>query len=309
MQDHSDFRIHLAAIYTNNYKPGQSLWDRMNPHEQEQFQNISWELESYHYINKGKYVRQMREDGAKVFLDSGAFSAYTLGKEVDLGAYVAFIKQNKDIIREEDGILLAAVLDSIGDDLGTWQNQKKMEMMGVKPVPCFHYGEDERYLEFYANNYEYISLGGLVGAPTRVLIKWLDRMWNDHLVDGSGNAKLKVHGFGVTSIPIMNRYPWRSCDSSSWVQNTSFGAIMTEKYGTINISEKSPSRHNKGQHIRNMSEIERELLTTYIEQKGFELERLETHYPSRAAFNVMAYEEIGKTIRCDRLENINVTAL
>ena len=304
-----DFGLTLAAIYTNNYMPGQSLWDRMNSHEQSQFTNISYILESYHYICKGEYVNQMRADGARVFLDSGAFSAYTLGKEVELGAYVQFIQQNKDIIREEDGVLLAAVLDSIGDDLGTWVNQQKMEKMGITPVPCFHYGEDERYLDFYSNNYDYISLGGLVGAPTPVLIKWLDRMWDRYLVDGAGRAKLKVHGFGVTSIPIMNRYPWRSCDSSSWVQNTSFGAVITEKYGTINISEKSPSRHDKGQHITTMSKPEKKAIEGYIQDKGFDIKRLATHYPSRAAFNVMAYEEIGKTIKCERLENINVTAL
>ena len=303
------FNLYCAAIYTNNYMPGQSLWDRMLPSEQQHFATLPNILESYHYIYKGEYVRQIRDDGGKVFLDSGAFTAHTLGQEIELGQYVAFIKKNEDIIRKEGDVLMAAVLDSIGDDYETYLNQKRMEAMGVTPVPCFHYGEDTRYLDYYVANYEYLSLGGLVGASSRVLQEWLDPIWEKHLVDGAGRPKLQVHAFGLTSVPLMQRYPWKSADSSSWIQNTSFGSVMTTKYSTISVSAKSPSRQDKGQHISTFTKVERQHVEAHIREKGFDLERLANEYPARAAYNVMAYKELGETISCPKLQKANVNIL
>ena len=308
MSDQS-FNIYLAAIYGNNYMPGQSLWERMNEVEQTQFTNIPNILESYHYIRKGRFVDEIRANNDKVFLDSGAFTAHTQGQEIDLGQYVRFIKDHMDIIRKEGDVLMAATLDSIGNDHESYLNQQRMEKMGIKAMPCFHYGEDTRYLEHYAANYEYMSLGGLVGASSKVLQQWLDPIWNDFLVDGAGRPKLKVHAFGLTSIPLMKRYPWKSADSSSWVQNTSFGTIMTEKYSTITVSSQSPSRQHKGQHLRTFTEVERANIKNYIEQKGFEVERLEERYPSRAAFNVMGYTEVGATINCPSLNTVDLNVL
>ena len=80
--------------------------------------------------------------------------------------YCRYIQKNEDIIEKVDGMTCASVLDGIGDPLKTYQNQKAMEGMGVVPLPCFHYGEDERYLDYYAANYPYITIGGMVPIST-----------------------------------------------------------------------------------------------------------------------------------------------
>ncbi len=200
--------LFLAAVYTNAYKPGQNRYIKLNEHEQNIVQNLPHILESYHYINSNKIVEQMRADNAKVFLDSGAFSAHTLGVTIPIEEYCEYIKRNMDILRIEDGVVMASVLDGIGDPLQTWRNQLVMEAYGAKPLPCFHFGEDSRYLDWYIERYDYITIGGMVGKSTDSLIKWLDRIWEKNLVDGSGNAKIKVHAFGITSVTIMERYPW-----------------------------------------------------------------------------------------------------
>lgn len=294
--------LYAAAVFTNNYMPGQRLYQDFNDRERLIVEDLPYILESYHYVKGRKYVVDMRRNGAKVFLDSGAFSSYTLGVELKLTDYVQYIKDNIDIIRVEDGVLMASVLDGIGDPLLTYQNQKAMEYYGVTPLPCFHAGEDERYLEYYVENYPYITLGGMVGSSTQQLIVWLDRIWDRYLVDGSGRPKVKVHGFGITAIPLMERYPWWSCDSSSWIQATSFGGIVTPEFGPLNISDKSPSRHTAGQHISTLTPIEREHVVSTIEAAGFTYERLSTVYQSRAAYNLMAYRRIGENMRSDAPE-------
>lgn len=285
--------IFMAAVYTNSYMRGQNRYLKLNDREKEIVHNIPHILESYHYIGSQRYIDQMRANNAKVFLDSGAFSAYTLGAEIDLPAYCDYIKRNMDLWRVEDGVVMVSVLDGIGDPLKTYQNQLAMEQLGAKPLPCFHAGEDERYLEYYVQNYEYISLGGMVGSSTKQLCIWLDRMWERYLTDGSGRPRLKVHGFGITAIPIMERYPWYSVDSSSWIQSAAFGSIITPEWGPLSVSEKSPSRHDAGQHASTLTAIEQDYVLQMLEKQGFTYERLSTVYESRAAYNIWAFGVIN----------------
>lgn len=297
--------VYMAAVYTNSYKPGQNRYIKLTDHEKRLVENIPHILESWHYVGRQRFVDEMRNDGAKIFLDSGAFSAYTLGVDLSVEQYCSYINRNRDIIRVEDGSVMASVLDGIGDPLQTYRNQIEMEMRGCKPLPCFHAGEDEKYLEYYVQNYEYITLGGMVGSSTKQLCIWLDRMWDRYLVDGSGRAKIKVHGFGITAIPIMERYPWYSCDSSSWIQSAAFGAIVTPQYGPMSVSEKSPSRHDAGQHISTLTQIEQDHIFRMLEEQGFTYERLSTVYESRAAYNLWAYGVVNTVINAAHDEKYN----
>lgn len=288
--------VFMAAVYSNNYKPGQNRYVKLTEHEKRLVEQIPHILESWHYVGKQKFVDEMRADKAKIFLDSGAFSAFTLGVQLKVSDYCDYIHRNMDIIRIEDGIAMASVLDGIGDPLQTYRNQLEMEARGFKPLPCFHAGEDERYLEHYIRNYDYITLGGMVGSSTKQLCIWLDRIWERFLTDGTGRARLKVHGFGITAIPIMERYPWYSCDSSSWIQSAAFGSVVTPDYGPISVSEKSPSRHDAGQHVNTLTPIEQDHILQMLERQGFTYERLSTVYESRAAYNLWAYGVINTMV-------------
>jgi hypothetical protein len=299
--------IFMAAVYTNSYKPGMNRYVKLNEREQAAVRDLPHILESWHYVGKQSFVDHMRRDNAQIFLDSGAFSAYTLGVELSVEVYCDYIKRNMDILRKEDGVVMASVLDGIGDPLQTWRNQLEMEYRGAKPLPCFHAGEDERYLEHYVKNYEYITLGGMVGSSSKALCVWLDRIWDRYLTDGSGRPRLKVHGFGITAIPIMERYPWHSCDSSSWIQSAAFGSIVTPQYGPLSVSEKSPSRHDAGQHVVNLTAIEQEHVLRMLEEQGFTYERLSTVYESRAAYNLWAFGVINTMMNAANNQRFKAT--
>lgn len=286
--------VYMAAVYTNNYKPDQARWAKLNEREREVVVGLPHILESYHYVSGQRYVDDMRRDGAKVFLDSGAFSMWTKNVKIPVYEYCEYVEKNRDIIRVEDGDLMASVLDGIGDPLETYRNQLEMEWRGVRPLPCFHFGEDERYLEYYLSRYRYITIGGMVGKTTEQLTVWLDRIWNRYMLEGSGNPKAKFHGFGITSVSIMERYPWYSCDSSSWIQAAAFGSIYHPTHGPIAVSSKSPARHDVGRHITTFTEPERRYLSCQLEENGFEQERLATVYESRAAYNLWAYGELNE---------------
>lgn len=289
-------KLYLAAIYTSNFHKTGPVYARLTPREQEARNGIEHILESYHYIHRQSFVEKIREDKHNVFLDSGAFSAFTKGVEIDIRGYCDYIKRNQDILEKVDGILCASVLDGIGDPLKTWQNQQEMERQGAKPLPCFHYGEDEKYLEYYIANYDYITLGGMVPISTPQLILWLDRIWDKYLTDGAGRPKIRVHGFGLTTIALMERYPWFSVDSSSWAQISAFGNIMLPDFGPLAVSSNSPSAKDYNRHINTLPELQRNHILKQVADYGFEMERLQTEYGSRWSFNCWSFGALGQAI-------------
>ena len=288
--------LFLAAVWTNGYHKTQNRYEKLTEGERTLIDNIPHELDSYHYINKQRFVDTIREQGAKVFLDSGAFSAHSLGVSININDYCDYVIRNRDILRVEDGDVMASVLDGIGDPLKTYQNQIYMESKGAKPLPCYHFGEPIEYLHWYVANYSYITIGGLVGRAQRDQERWLDEVWEKGMLDGSGNAKLKVHAFGMTAPHLMKRYPWYSVDSSSWIQAASFGSIFTSEHGPIAVSTDSPSKHDAGRHLTTLRPIERESVEAMLARKGFNLERLSTVYESRACYNCLGYMELNDLV-------------
>lgn len=288
--------LYIAGLYTANFETGGNGWAKLDDREKQGHATVEHKLESYHYIGDGRYAARIRENGDKVFLDSGAFSAFSLGVDVDLPAYCEWIKRNLDIIKSDGPDLMASVLDGIGDPLKTYQNQCAMEQLGVRPLPCFHYGEDERYLEHYLANYAYITIGGMVPISTPQLFHWLDRIWNKYLTDGSGRARIKVHGFGLTSVPLMQQYPWYSVDSSSWVQIGAHGNIIMDGK-TMAFSSQSPSRKNANQHIDSLPPIMREAVERKLTDMGYNPDRLREIQYSRWAFNAEQFVEMGRKIK------------
>lgn len=288
--------LYIAGLYTANFEQGGNGWAKLDDREKQGHATVEHKLESYHYIGDGRYATRIRENGDRVFLDSGAFSAFSLGVQVDLPAYCEWIKRNLDIIKSDGPDLMASVLDGIGDPLKTYQNQLAMEQLGVRPLPCYHYGEDERYLEWYLQHYDYITIGGMVPISTPQLFHWLDRIWNRYLTDGSGRARVKVHGFGLTSVPLMQAYPWYSVDSSSWVQIGAHGNIIMDGK-TMAFSSQSPSRKNANQHIDSLPPIMRDAVELKLTEMGYDPERLREIQYSRWAFNAEQFVKMGRIIK------------
>ena len=295
--------LYNAGIYTAGFCIDGTLWNRLTDNEKYQ-RTVAGEgnlLESFHYIKRQRSVDMIRRDGKQVFLDSGAFSAWSLGAKMDMVGYCDYIKRNEDIIRKDNGSILASVMDAIGDAQGTYENQLAMEAMGVRPLPCYHFGEDPRYLEYYIKNYDYITIGGMVSQSTPVLKIWLDDIWEKYLTDGSGRAKIKVHGFGLTTPLLMRRYPFFSVDSSSWVQTARIGGmLLLPECKVINVSDQSPNRRMEGQHITTINPPQSAAVLSRLEAEGVDTERMQSGYLARWCYNLYAYDKMGKMIDAEK---------
>ena len=189
-------------------------------------------LLSYHYIQHTNLAEVLAEHFTKpypeVFLDSGAFSAFSQGASVDIKSYCAYIYRFKSLLT------VYSNLDVIGDAKGTYDNQRILEQEGLHPLPVFHVGEEWEYLEEYTERYPYIALGGMVPYlrdHKYNLMPWLAKCFR------VAKGRAVYHGFGCTSWQLISSLPWHSVDSSTWSRGI--------RYGEISIFDK-----NQGKFIR-----------------------------------------------------------
>jgi len=207
------------------------------------------------------------------FLDSGAFSAYTKGVLINIDSYIQFIQENKEHID------IYANLDVIGDAENTFKNQIYIESKGLKPLPVYHLTSDYCFLERYiSKGHDYIALGGLAAKLLTgdALLIELDFLFKTYFCNPDGSPKIKVHGFGLTSVDLMVRYPWYSVDSTSWVMASRFGGFFMPRLYKgeykwletpikIDISHKSSSTKDFDSHYFNLNNSNKEVVYDYIQ--------------------------------------------
>ncbi len=286
-------------IYMAGYYAGRGVADASSLHLRvSRLVKYPHILESFHYM-KPQMVREIRSDKNKIFLDSGAFSMFTQGVDVNLEAYAKFIHEQQDIIE------YASNLDAIGrgNEQLSYDRQKQLEAMNVDIKPVHHVRDADHWLERYmAEGYDYIFLGGMVPENTPTLMNWLDHVWTKYLTNDDGTPKIKVHGFGLTTLALMFRYPWYSVDSTSWVMTSRFGAIyldMPQPDGTVkdyklDFSDQSPKEHElKSWHFSRLTPPEMKAVLERLEQ--LEAERVksphEADYEKEAGYKMGYYPE------------------
>lgn len=205
-------------------------------------------LLSYFYHPKADLGR-LRQDlvCGRLMIDSGAFSAWTIGEPVDRQAYAEFLE------RWSGKWDYAVTLDVIGDPDTTAVNTRWFHARGIAVLPVFTLGHTLADFDAMVADTGYVCVGGLVKLSRAARIKrvaMLQRRAQDH---GGG-----VHALGVGSMTTVEAARPYSSDSS----NTS----STFVYGTISIFD--------GHRVRMLQINDRKVLTRnrdIIRQHGIDL--------------------------------------
>jgi hypothetical protein len=289
-------KIYLAARYNGGRADPRSN----NPHQQAAASEpYPHHLESYHYVGRGQVADAVRHNKHQLFMDSGAFSMFTLGIGVDLDAYGRYLRDASDYIE------VASNVDAIGagKERISYENQKYLESLHLPvPVcPVHHARDDDAWLVRYIDEgYPYIFLGGMVPESTPYLIEWLDRIWDKYLALPDGSARVKVHGFGLTTFELMERYPWFSVDSTSWVQIAMFGSIIYPVNGkprTLTFSSSSPAAKVVDKSYWTLDALTRAEIDKVLTAEGFDPQDLASSYGWRDKWNIRFYRRYMETLR------------
>lgn len=249
-------------------------------------------LFSYWYNrNNTKHIDLAYKFGQDLFLDSGAFTAFTQKTEIDPKLYAEFIHDNGD------KFTTCSSLDAIGDPEKSYQLLKELEDLGVKVQPVFHAREDDKWLiKYLEEGYDYIFIGGMVPETTNWLKGWLDYLFTNYLTDSKGRAVVKLHGFGLTDQQLMFRYPWHSVDSTSWLFTGSFGScvfMINKKLHKIVFTPESPSAKKlDAPHYFNLPQIMKKEIDKWLEKFEVTAEQCSEHYSYRNVVNSRTFQEM-----------------
>jgi hypothetical protein len=178
-------------------------------------------LVSYHYLearDTRALIAWCEEHGFPLFLDSGAFSSSNMGATIPLEEYVEHCQEWAG--RYE----VVAALDVIGDPKASRRNWEAMREAGVDCIPTFHVGSPFEELESLARDTDHLALGGIARRVTGRKVATLGWIGKCFKTAQAVNPGVKIHGFGMTSVEVMARFPWHSVDSTRWLTARMFGS-------------------------------------------------------------------------------------
>ncbi len=249
----------------------------------------------------------------RFFLDSGAYSAWTKNTVIDLDEYCAFIRHNIDQIEAYACLDVipgkpgrpASAAEKVAAAEATWQNYCYMKDEGLDPLPVFHYGEPWKYLDrMLTFGCSYIGVGGLVAVPSKDRRAWLDDFFL-RICDAEGYPTVKTHGFGMTALVLMFRYPWHSVDSTTWIKITANGAIYLPQLvddqfvfdqtpSVITVSASNPKANQDQKHGDSLPPAHREILDRWLAFCGKTYAECKDNYFHRAVVNVTFFREVSR---------------
>lgn len=244
----------------------------------------------------------------KVFMDSGAFTLWTKGKQVDVEEYINFLNENSDkltLFGQVDvipgDIVHGATMEQVKEAAqATWDNYLYMRPRLKNPeglMYTFHVGEPYEYLQRaldwrdeQGNPITYMALGGMVGKPKAIRENFLKIVYD--IIQNSSNPGIKIHAFGMTNFELLDSFPITSADSSSYIMTAVNGGIMS-KYGVISLSDK---REAEITHWKNLPREYQENLANYVGNLGFTLEELTEDPYARQMFNYLFMLDRAKNL-------------
>ncbi len=176
-------------------------------------------------------------------LDSGAFSAFNSGVEIDLGLYIDTCNR---LLESDKTLTEVYALDVIGDGEASLRNCERMWEAGIQAIPTYHLGSPQEHLEHIGKTYPKIALGGVADRTARKKLEWAEKCF------GVVWPK-KIHGFAMCSEAAVMRLPFHSVDSTSWeLGPCAFGSWKA--YGKMSV--RGSSQNLKGE-IEWYMELER----------------------------------------------------
>jgi len=243
-----------------------------------------------------------------IMVDSGAFTAWNKGKQIDLQTYIQYAHEvlkkiaifknqkmyivNLDVIPGRVGETHALNSNRKQENLDLiekaaregYKNMRRMLKEGITPIHVFHQGESFRWLDKMLEYLPYIGISPANDMPSTTRIRWIETVFEYLHKEGTA---VDTHGFAVTNYTTLRTFPWTSCDAASWRIAAGMGNINYPKGGFTNPDYECPpstfnvSARTAGKGVKHMQP----LLLQKLEEDGYAYDALQT-WQCRALINV-----------------------
>lgn len=199
---------------------------RFMPYSQEYVKNVLYTYYDFtEHQGKEKYFIEamdqigMWQPDARIFLDSGAYSAYTNNVPLSLDDYAQFLE------KYEDQFFICASMDDKSDQRATYDNYLALRKAGYTVAPVWHaLGGDVGTLREYMSDPDVpmVCIGAIAKdtISDKVTYQKLDTVF--HYV---GQYNKPVHAFGRTEPELLVKYPFTTADSITWY-NARYGLVL-----------------------------------------------------------------------------------
>lgn len=250
-----------------------------------------------------EYLKNHPDCKSKLFIDSGAFSAHTKGKVVDVDDYINYINSI------DDYVYIFAQVDHIPGRFGqpktpeelaeapklSWDNYLYMVdkvKSRDKLLPIYHQGEDIRWLKNMleythpdGKHIWYIGISPANDQPVSEKIKWLTEVYD--VIAKSSNPNVKTHAFGMTSLNVLEQFPFTSADSTTWLITAANGSILLDG----KVLPVSRRRENNPANVVNRSIGLKDDIEKRINALGYTLDELADDDLARHTFNLKSLKD------------------
>ena len=290
----SKFDLYLASFDDN--KIMNDAWEN------------DWPLLYSQINNRGCIINRLSAPtNGKLLIDSGAHSAHTKGITLDLEEYIGFVNENIDkftLYVQVDKIpgvyrMPKTAKDWLEAPQLSWENYLYMREKSKDPsklVPVFHQGEDLKWLRNMldytfsdGSHIPYIGLSPRGDVSLKAKYDFSAECFAT--IQNSSNPNVKTHAFGATSLEMLERLPYTSADSTTWVLVSAFGQVWMPNCidGDINgvgiklgVSEENRSHPTATQTYWEQPAKIKKKLDDYFESIGTNIEELSVSHSARA---------------------------
>lgn len=268
-----------------------------------------WPLLYSQINNRGVLMKRFgAPTNGKLLVDSGAHSAHTKGIELDLEEYIEFANNHIDNISlyvQVDKIpgqyrKPKTIKDFVEAPAISFENYKYMRSKSKdynKLVPVFHQGEDFKWLKnlcdytFDGEHIPYIGLSPRGDVSLEAKYDFCAKCFE--VIQSSSNPTVKTHAFGATSLSMLERLPFTSADSTTWVLVSAFGQVwiptgitgfsVDDTVGVkLGVSKENISHPTATVTYWEQSKEVKKKLDDYFESIGTNIEELSESHSARA---------------------------
>ena len=262
--------------------------------------------------------QEYEEHTVSLMLDSGAYSAWNRGAQINLEEYINFCLSHLDTF--DYFVSLDVMPGSPGDRIGSvskaqkrlsasmgWKNYQTMLKAGVpfeRLIHVFHLGEDFKWLKRLVDfGAPYIGLSPTMVRQTAQKIRWLDNCM-EYVTNQEGFPIRKFHGFALTGLRTILRYPWYSVDSTSWLMAGAMGKIYVPGIGenqqwdyfsffVVHVSDRDPLPSD---HFYFLPIQVKNHVLKYLEDNFFTLEDMLKSHVKRKRINMLFFWTLQQKI-------------
>lgn len=205
-----------------------------------------------------------------LFLDSGGFVARLKNKPIDVRKYALYAHQHRS------KLTVAANLDTNSID----ESQRNFGLLAgtLRPKPVLQVYHPTEFsdpslrgmLKDFCDEHDYIAIGGVAGARLKAdeVERYLDYVFS------VTQDRTKVHGFGITKMSLLKKYPFYSVDSTTWINGGMYGEVFEFDGMTVekhkSVGSISKNKEPALTHVGQLAHYKRRMIMNAEAFLGFE---------------------------------------